>query len=95
LSPDNRSDGVPRATVRLAALPGKARVEEQLAGANEASDVTLQVRRLRRRARDAGYEVRHSDHGYSLVDPAHQTVNGRRDLSLRDVALLLDEALKP
>jgi hypothetical protein len=80
--------------VRLSTLPGRAPVEEQWAGANEASDEKLTVRRLQRRARDNGYEVRHSDHGYALIDTTRKPVDGRLDLSLRGVTTLLNAALK-
>jgi hypothetical protein len=91
---DNRNDGVPRATVRLATLPGKKPIEEQWAGANQAKDEKLRVRKLERRARDGGYELRHSDRGWALMDAARKPVDDRRGLSLKDVASLLDEALK-
>ena len=91
MSSDKRVDGVP---LRLGKLPGSAPVEENLAGANEAKDVKLRVRRLQRRARDGGFELRHSDYGYALIDAAHRPVDGRRDLSLKEFASLLDEALK-
>ena len=94
-NPDHRSDGVPRATVRLSTLPGKAPAAEQWAGANQASNEKLRVRKLERRARDNGYEIRHSDYGYALIDGTRKPVNDRRDLSLRDVTALLDAALKP
>ena len=95
MSPDPRSDGVPRVTVRLSTLPGRAPAEEQWAGANQASNEKLRVRKLQRRAREGGYEVRHSDYGYALIDAARKPVDDRRDLSLREVASLLEEALKP
>ena len=95
MSPDHRNDGVPRATVRLSTLPGKKPVEETWVGANEARDEKLLVRSLERRASDGGYELRHSDHGYALIDPARQPVDGRRDLTLNAAASLLKKALKP
>jgi hypothetical protein len=88
---DSRSDGVP---LRRGKLPGTPPPEENLAGANEARDEKLRVRKLQRRARDEGYEIRHSDYGYALINAARQPVDGRRDLNLRDVASLLNEALK-
>ena len=91
MSSDKRLDGVP---VRLGKLPGSAPPGENLAGANQAKDEKLRVRRLQRRARDGGFQLRHSDHGYALIDAAHQPVDGRRDLSLKEFASLLDEALK-
>ena len=69
-------------------------MEENFAGANQAKDEKLRVRRLERRARDGGFELRHSDRGYSLIDAAHKPVDGRRDLSLTELASLLREALK-
>lgn len=91
MSSDKRVDGVP---VRLGRLPGAAPKEENIAGANQARDEKLRVRRLERRARDGGFELRHSDHGYALIDAARQPVDGRRDLSLKEFASLLNEALK-
>ena len=93
-NPDHRSDGVPRATVRLSTLPGKKPIEEQWAGANQAKDEKLRVRGLERRARDSGYELFHSDRGYALMDPARKPVDDRRGLSLKEVASLLDATLK-
>jgi len=88
---DSRSDGVP---LRRGKLPGSAPPAENMAGANQARDEKLRVRRLERRARDEGYEIRHSDYGYALIDAARKPVDGRRDLNLKDVASLLDQALK-
>lgn len=93
-NPDNRNDGVPRATVRLSTLPGQVPVVEQWAGANQAKDEKLRVRKLERRARDGGYELRHSDRGYALINAAHKAVDDRRGMTLKDVTSLLDEALK-
>jgi hypothetical protein len=80
--------------VRRGKLPGSAPPAETWAGANQARDEKLRVRKLERRARDGGYEIRHSDYGYALIDPARNSVDGRRDLNLRDVTSLLNEALK-
>ena len=91
VSSDSRSDGVP---LRLGKLPGSPAPRETWVGANQAKDEKLRLRRLERRARDGGYELRHSDSGYALIDASRQPVDGRRDLSLKDLASLLDEALK-
>lgn len=91
MSSDKRVDGV---SVRVGKLPGSAPPAENLAGANEARDEKLRVRSLERRARGGGYELRHSDYGYALIDAAHKPVDGRRDLSLKELASLLDEALE-
>jgi hypothetical protein len=85
---------VPRATVRLSTLPGRTPVAEEWAGANQAKDEKLRVRKLQRRARDGGYELRHSDRGWVLIDGARKAVDDRRGLSLKDVTSLLDQALK-
>ena len=94
-NPDHRTDGVPRATVRLSTLPGQVPVAEKWAGANQAKDEKLRVRKLERRARDGGYELRHSDRGWALIDATRKPVDDRRGMSLKDVASLLDAALKP
>ena len=91
MSGDKRVDGVP---VRVGKVPGSPRPVETWVGANQASDEKIRVRKLERRARDNGYEIRHADSGYALIDPARQAVDGRRDLNLRDVSSLLNEALK-
>ncbi len=92
MSPDSRSEGVP---VRLGKVPGVAPRAETWVGANQAKDEKLRVRQLERRARDGGYELRHSDYGYALIDAARKPVDGRRDLNLKELASLLNEALKP
>lgn len=45
---------------------------------------------LRRRARACGYELRHSDYGYALIDEARNRVGDRNDLTLKEVAKHLD-----
>lgn len=86
--------GVPRGGTRnLAALPGIAPVAESWAGANEAKAEKLRVRSLQRRAGAGGYELRHSDHGYGLFDAARKSVNGRNDMSLKEVESLLASTL--
>jgi hypothetical protein len=94
VSPDQRSDGgVPRHTLRLAALPGTASAEERWPGANQAKDEKLRVRSLQRRAGGCGYELRHSDSGYALIDASRKPVDGRDDMSLKEIESLLTEAL--
>jgi hypothetical protein len=80
--------------VRVGKLPGTAPPVETWVGANQASDEKIRVRKLERRARDGGYEIRHSDYGYTLIDTARQPVDGRSDLSLRELTSLLNAALK-
>lgn len=93
MSPDHR-DGVPRATLRLAALPGTTSPKETWPGANQAKDEKLRLRSLQRRAREGGYELRHSDYGYALVDAGRKSVDGRHDMSLREIASFLDGTRK-
>jgi hypothetical protein len=89
VSPQRRNDdGVPMFTARLAQAP----VEEKWAGANEAKDEKLRLKGIRRRAGARGYELRHSDHGYALVGAERKPVNGRNDLSLKEVETLLAAA---
>ena len=90
VSPENRSDGgVP---FKVGAIPGGRRREETWAGANEAKDETLRLRSVRRRADADGLEVRHSDHGYSLIGSDRKSVNGRNDMSLKEIESWLKTA---
>jgi len=45
---------------------------------------------LRRRARASGLELRHSDYGYSLISPDGKRVDGRNNLTLREVEARLN-----
>ena len=45
---------------------------------------------LRRRARAKGFELRHSDYGFSLIDADRKRVDSRNDLTLDEVAKRLD-----
>lgn len=67
-------------------------VEERWAGANEAKDEKLRLRGIQRRAGDRGFELRHSDHGYTLIGAERKPLNGRNDLSLKEVESLLAAA---
>jgi hypothetical protein len=90
VSGENRTDGgVP---FRVGAIPGTPRREETWAGANEAKDETLRLRSVKRRAGAAGLEVRHSDYGYALIGTDRQAVNGRKDMSLKEVEAWLKAA---
>lgn len=60
------------------------------ATANAEKIDTLRSNELRRRARRRGYELRHSDHGYSLIDAGRNRVGDRNDLTLDEVAAHLD-----
>lgn len=67
-------------------MPAKgASSDEDWRGANEAKTDKLRRSNLQRQARARGLELRHSAYGYSLVDRAHERVDGRNDLTLDDV----------
>jgi hypothetical protein len=58
--------------------------------ANAAKHETLQRRLLQRRARTLGLTLRHSAYGYSLVDAVQNRIDGRNDMTLRDIARHLE-----
>ena len=90
MSSGNRNDGgVP---VRVGAIPGTPRREETWAGANQAKDETLRLRSVRRSAGAEGMEIRHSDYGYALIGTDRKSVNGRNDMSLKEVESWLKTA---
>jgi hypothetical protein len=92
VSSENRSDGgIP---FKIGALPGGARGDETWAGANQAKDETLRLRSVRRRAGAEGMEVRHSDYGYALIGTDRKSVNGRNDMSLKEIESWLKTAQK-
>ena len=92
VSAENRRDGgVP---VRVGAIPGGARADETWAGANEAKDETLRLRSARQSARAEGVEIRHSDYGYALIGADRKSVNGRNDMSLKEIESWLKAAHK-
>jgi hypothetical protein len=78
-------DGVPRRRERLTVPPGEARRDENWHGANEAKQEKLQRNTLQRRARAQGLELRHSDNGYALLDPARKRIDDRSDMTLAEV----------
>jgi hypothetical protein len=72
--------GIPHRRERLAASKG-----ESWAGANEAKKEKLQRHTLQRRARAQGFELRHSEYGYALLDPERKRIDDRNDLTLKEV----------
>jgi hypothetical protein len=78
-------DGVPRRRERLTVPPGEARRDENWHGANEAKKEKLRRNTLQRRARAQGFELRHSEYGYALLDPAHKRIDERSDMTLSEV----------
>ena len=84
MSPERRDNGgIPR--TRRAVPSGGVSREERWPGANEEKAEKLLVRSLKRRAGAQGLQLRHSDHGYALVDTARKRVHDRSDLTLREV----------
>ena len=79
------SGGIPRARRGVTTPPGATSREERWPGANEEKAEKLLVRSLKRQAGAQGFQLRHSDHGYALVDTAHKRVEDRDDLTLREV----------
>jgi hypothetical protein len=89
VSPDHRDNGgIPR--IRRSVSSGGAPREERWLGANEEKVEKLLVRSLKRQAGAQGLQLRHSDHGYALVDTAHKRVQDRSDLTLGEVESWLD-----
>ena len=87
---DHRTDGgVP---FRVGALPGRAPAAETWAGANQARDEKLRLQKVRRRAGADGLEIRHSDYGYALIGADRKSVNGRNDMSLKEIESWLKAA---
>jgi hypothetical protein len=84
VSPEHHGNGgIPRARGRVF-LPGASR-EERWPGANEEKVEKLLVRSLKRQAGVQGLELRHSAHGYALIDSAGRRVNDRNDMTPAEV----------
>ena len=95
MSPERRGDGgIPHTRGVVSAPLGGGSREERWPGANEEKAEKLRVRSLKRQAGVQGFELRHSAYGYSLIDPARKPVDDRNDMSLDQVELWLDRALK-
>jgi hypothetical protein len=58
--------------------------------ANDERADKLRRNGLRRKARANGLELRHSDYGYSLVSPDGKRLDGRNNLTLREVEVRLN-----
>jgi len=65
--------------------PGQTAKDESWLGANEAKDETLRRNNLTRRARARGFELRHSEYGYSLLDATRKRIDDRNDMTLKEV----------
>jgi hypothetical protein len=80
---ENRSHG--GLPIKVGPLPAGARPAETWVGANQAKDETLRLRSVRRRAGRDGIEIRHSDYGYTVIGTDRKSVNGRNDMSLKEI----------
>jgi len=92
VSPERRPEGGPGVARKFVTLP--AAHVETWAGANEAKDEKLRERRLKREAGSRGFQLRHSDYGWALMDTERKPVDGRNDHTLKELEKLLAEALK-
>ena len=88
MNPQHRNDGgVPHTTRKLSGPSGR---EQSWADANHEKAEKLGVRSLKRRAGAQGFELRHSEYGYALIDSARKPVNQRNDMTLVEVETWLD-----
>jgi hypothetical protein len=69
----------------IAAPLGGAPREERWPGTNEEKVEKLLLRRLKSQADLQGLQLRHSDHGYALVDSARKQITDRNDMTLAEV----------
>jgi hypothetical protein len=77
--------GIPRRRERVAVPTGETSRDERWAGANEAKQQTLRRNNLQRLARAQGFELRHSEYGYALLDRERKRIDDRNDLTLEEV----------
>lgn len=77
--------GIPRRRERLSVPARKVSRVESWPGANEAKHEKLWRNNLQRRARAQGFELRHSAHGYALLDPGRKRIDDRHDMTLEEV----------
>jgi len=89
MSSDRSDQGVPRGRSRSLSTRKTALSDDEVRQANEARNDKLRRSSLSRRARAAKLELRHSAHGYSLIDASRDRVGGRNDLTLDGVESLL------
>ena len=91
MSPGPRDEGgIPRSRRALSARPLGLPREEEWGGANDAKVEKLRLNRLQRRAGARGLQLRHSDHGYALIDSARKRVEERNNMTLDEIESWLD-----
>ncbi len=76
------------------APPGGRWTEADWSGANDAKLEKLSRSSLQRRARARGFELRHSDYGYMLIDGTRERVDDRTNMTLAEVESWLDQPSK-
>ncbi|HEX5173506.1 MAG TPA: hypothetical protein VFV91_05115 [Gaiellaceae bacterium] len=81
----SQDGGVPRRRERLGVPVGGASRDENWPGANDAKQEKLRRNELERRARARGFQLRHSEYGYALLDPQRRPVDDRNDMTLQEV----------
>jgi hypothetical protein len=89
MSSDRSHEGIPRGRSRSLSTRKTALSDNEVREANEARNDKLRRNSLSRRARALKLELRHSAHGYSLIDASRDRVGGRNDLTLDDVESFL------
>lgn len=91
MSPEHLTEaGIPRIRRAVSAPIGGAPKQERWQGANKEKAEKLRMRSLMRQAGVQGLQLRHSDHGYALVDTDHKRVQDRSDLTLDEVESWLE-----
>ena len=86
MSPEHLTEaGIPRIRRAVSAPIGGAPRQERWQGANKEKAEKLRMRSLMRQAGVQGLQLRHSDHGYALIDSAHKQIKDRDDMTLAEV----------
>jgi hypothetical protein len=89
MSSDRSEEGIPRRRSRSPSTRKIGLSDDEVRQANEARNDKLRRNSLSRRARAVKLELRHSAHGYSLIDASRHRLGGRNDLTLDDVESFL------
>jgi hypothetical protein len=89
MSSDRSDEGIPRRRGGSLSTRKIGLSDDEVRQANEARNDKLRRNSLSRRARALKLELRHSAHGYSLIDASRDRLAGRNDLTLDDVESFL------
>lgn len=93
--PRRDEDGIPRLRQVVAVPRGAQAAGEDWRGANQEKAEKLRRNDLKLRARTGSLELRHSDHGYALIDTERKLVDDRNDMTLDEIESWLDRAVGP